>query len=174
MKSYDEKAPSKYIMYLDANNLYGWVMSQYLPTGRFRWMSDKKIKILDSGKYNESRYKGLILEIDLEYPTELHENHNSYPPACEKLKVPSDMLSDYCKYIASKYNISTGLGKNAKNAFEKDFFKLMNNSLFGKKMEHLRKRVDVRLIADNKRLVKLTSKPKLKFRNITYRYTDHL
>ena len=36
MKEYDEKAPSKYIMYLDANNLYGWAMSQYLPTGNFK------------------------------------------------------------------------------------------------------------------------------------------
>ena len=44
MKKYDEKAPSKYIMYLDANNLYGWAMSQYLPTGNFKWMSDKEIK----------------------------------------------------------------------------------------------------------------------------------
>ena len=44
MKEYDEKAPSKYIMYLDANNLYGWAMSQYLPTGNLKWMSDKEIK----------------------------------------------------------------------------------------------------------------------------------
>ena len=43
MKEYDEKAPSKYIMYLDANNLYGWAMSQYLPTGGFRWMTEKQI-----------------------------------------------------------------------------------------------------------------------------------
>ena len=43
MKEYNEKAPSKYIMYLDANNLYGWAMSQYLPTGNFKWMSDKEI-----------------------------------------------------------------------------------------------------------------------------------
>ena len=43
MKTYDEKAPSKYIMYLDANNLYGWAMSQYLPNGGFRWMTEKQI-----------------------------------------------------------------------------------------------------------------------------------
>ena len=42
MKTYDEKAPSKYIMYLDANNLYGWAMSQYLPSGGFKWMTEKK------------------------------------------------------------------------------------------------------------------------------------
>ena len=44
MKEYNEKAPSKYIMYLDANNLYSWAMSQYVPTGNFKWMSDKEIK----------------------------------------------------------------------------------------------------------------------------------
>ena len=42
MKNYDEKVPSKYIMYLDANNLYGWAMSQYLPTGQgFKWLSEQ-------------------------------------------------------------------------------------------------------------------------------------
>ena len=45
MKEYDEKAPSKYIMCLDTNNLYGWAMSQYLPTGNFKWMTDKKSNI---------------------------------------------------------------------------------------------------------------------------------
>ena len=42
MKEYNEKVPSKYIMYLDANNLYGWAMSQYLPTSNFKWMSNKE------------------------------------------------------------------------------------------------------------------------------------
>ena len=43
MEEHDENAPSKYIMYLDANNLYGWAMSQNSPTGNFRWMTDKEI-----------------------------------------------------------------------------------------------------------------------------------
>ena len=51
MKEYDEKVPSKHIMYLDANNLYGWAMSQYLPTGNFKWMTDKEISKIDVGKY---------------------------------------------------------------------------------------------------------------------------
>ena len=47
MREHNEKAPAKYIMYLDANNLYGWAMSQYLPTGDFKWMTDKKINVLN-------------------------------------------------------------------------------------------------------------------------------
>ena len=109
MREYNEKAPSKYIMYLDANNLYGWAMSQYLPTGGFKWMTDKQINKIDLAKYNENSEKGLILEVDLEYPKELHDLHNDYPLAAERVCVNKDMLSWYCKKIATKYNISTGL-----------------------------------------------------------------
>ena len=215
MKEYNEKEPSKYLMYLDANNLYGWAMSQYLPTGKFKWMTQKQIDKIDLAKYKEDCDKGLILEVDLEYSKELHDLHNDYPLAAEKLKVSNYMLSEYCKKIASKFNISTGLvhkliptlnnkekyvlhyrnlqlyielglkitkihrvlefdqspwlkkyidyntqkRTNAKNSFEKDFFKLMNNSVFGKTMENIRKRVDVRLITNEKKLLKMTSKP---------------
>ena len=108
-KEYDEKAPSKYIMYLDANNLYGWAMSQYLPTGNFKWMTDKEISKINLGMYELDSKEGLILEVDLEYPKELHDLHNDYPIAPEKVKVSNDMLSVYCKKIAKKYNISMGL-----------------------------------------------------------------
>ena len=43
MKSYDDKNPSKYIIYLDASNLYGWKMSQYLPYGGFKWLNQKEV-----------------------------------------------------------------------------------------------------------------------------------
>ena len=57
MKNYDEKAPSQYIIYLDANNLYGWAMSQYLPTGNFKWLSQKQIEKNNLGKYTENSKK---------------------------------------------------------------------------------------------------------------------
>ena len=109
MKEYDEKVPSKYIKYLDANNLYGWEMSQYLQTGNFKWMSNKEINKIDLGKYKADGKKGLILEVDLEYPQELHDMHNDYPVCPEKVKVSNDMLSGYCKKIVEKYKISIGL-----------------------------------------------------------------
>ena len=109
MKEYNEKAPSKYIMYLDANNLYSWAMSQYLPTGNFKWMSNKEIKKIDLGKYKADGKKGSILDVNLEYPQELHDLHNDYPICPEKVKVLNDMLSGYCKEIANKFNILIGL-----------------------------------------------------------------
>ena len=71
MKEYDEKAPLKHIIYLDADNLYGWAMSRYLPTDGFRWLIEKEINSIDLAKYIKDSKKGLILEVDLEYPQEL-------------------------------------------------------------------------------------------------------
>ena len=81
-------------------------MSQYLPTGNFRWVTDKEISKIDLGKFKTDGKKGLILEV--EYPRELHDTHNDYPVAPEKVKVSKSMLSRYCKKIAEKYKISIG------------------------------------------------------------------
>ena len=61
---------------------------------------------------NEKRHVGHILEVDLKYPKELHELHNDYPLAPEKLFVTNDILSNYCKSIADKYEIKVGEVKN--------------------------------------------------------------
>ena len=72
-------------------------------------MSEREIKTIDLGKYGADSKKGLIFEVDLEYPQELHDLHNDYPLAPEKVKISKNMLSGYCKKIAEKYNISIGL-----------------------------------------------------------------
>ena len=99
MKSYYVKAPSKHIMYLDANNLYGWTMSQYLPTSGFRWVTEEQINKLDLSKYDEDSKEGLILDIDLEYPHGMHNFHNDYPLAAERVCVKKEMLSRHCRKI---------------------------------------------------------------------------
>ena len=69
-------------------------------TDNFRWMTDKEINKIDPGKYKKDCKKGLILEVDLEYNKNLHELHNDYPVAPEKVKISKNMQSDYCKKIA--------------------------------------------------------------------------
>ena len=64
-ENYDPEEESSYIMYQDANNLYGWAMSQNLPSGNFRWIRCPEYINLDS--YDKNSAKGLILEVDLEY-----------------------------------------------------------------------------------------------------------
>ena len=218
MKNHNPKVESSYLIYLDANNLYGWAMSQSLPTGDFRWIPSEDFEdpedfILEN--YTNDTRKGVVLEVDLEYPEELHDLHNDYPLAPEKILITDDMLSKYCKDLKDSENISSGrvhklvpnlmnkekyvlhyrnlqlylsLGMKlkkihrvleftqrpwmkryidfntekrtmAKNSFEKDFFKLMNNSVFGKTMENLRKRSNIKLETDPEHFLKLTRQP---------------
>ena len=103
MSTYNPDEPNKYIMYLDANNLYGWAMSQYLPTGGF-----KQIQKLNINVCREDRKKGMILEVDLEYPEYLHDRHNDYPLAVEKMKVKKEMLSPSCQEIQEQFGKSIG------------------------------------------------------------------
>ena len=88
------------------NNLYGWAMSEYHPYEGFKWV--KNVDEFDVMSISEKSPIGYFLEVDLEYPDELHELHNDYPLAPEKLAVSSDMLSKYCKKIADKYEIKVG------------------------------------------------------------------
>ena len=101
MKEYDEKAPSKYIMYLDANNLYGWAMSQYLPTGNFKWMSDKEIKRIDLGKYKTDGKKGTAVH---KIKETLTLNRPAYVGMCI-LDLSKTLMYDFhYNYIKKKYN----------------------------------------------------------------------
>ena len=192
-EDYDKNSPTKYITYLDANNLYGWAMCKPLPVSSFYWMREEELKSWDKIP--------CILEVDLEYPKEIHEEHNDYPLApeeinvngtnklipnlCDKEKyvVHHEILKLYLKlglrikkihrgirfneknWLKSYIEMNTELRKKGKNDFEKDFFKLMNNSVFGKTMENIRNRVDIRLINERRIAEKLVSK--LNFKHIT-------
>ena len=83
MKSYDVSEISTFITYLDANNSYGWEMSQYFPYGGFEWLSKKEIKNFDVNSIGTNSFDGYILEVDHEYRHELHDVHNNYPLASE-------------------------------------------------------------------------------------------
>ena len=188
-------------------------MSQKLPSGNFRWIDCPEY--INLNQYTENSAKGLILEVDLEYPEELHHLHNDYPCAPEKISVQKEMPSDYCREILEREKMTIGgvstlintlsdkknyflhyrnlqlylslglklkkihralefsqnnwlekyisfntkMRSQAKNSFEKDFFKLMNNSVFGKAMENLRKRSNIKLVSDPQEMVKLASRP---------------
>ena len=99
LHDYDPEKETSYILYLDANNLYGWAMSQPLPVGNFRWMrkmpTEKQIM-----SWQVSRKTGFILEVDLEYPQELHDRHNNYPLAPVTTQVPGDWYSPYQQDLA--------------------------------------------------------------------------
>ena len=169
-------------------------------------MVKKNVDELDVMSINEKSDVGYILEVDLEYPKELHELHNDYPFAPEKLTVTNDIFSNYYKSIADKYDIKVGdikksisnLGNKNKyllhyknlqlylslgmkltkihrvlqfkqcnwmkkyidfstkkrmcaaNDFEKYFFKLMINSVYGKTIGNIRKRINVRFVNNKK------------------------
>ena len=106
MNDHNSEEPSTFITYLDKNNLYGWSMSEYLPYEKFEWLENTDgFNVMT---INEKSDIGYILEVDLEYPKELHELHNDYPLAPEKLAVSNDMFSEYCKKIADEYDIKVG------------------------------------------------------------------
>ena len=193
MKDFDPAEKSSFIVYLDANNLYGWAMSKPLPVGEFEWMDEKELKNWE--RFVDEEGIGCILEVDLEYPVELHDFHNDFPLAPEKMilgKVEklTQNLRDKEKMVLHGKNLAlflslgmklkkvrrglkfqeknfmknyidknTSLRSQAKNAFEKDLFKLMNNSVFGKTMENVRNRVSIELVKDAERAAKLVNKP---------------
>ena len=86
--------------------MYGWAVSEYLPYTGFKWL--KNVDEFDINLIREKSPIVYFLEVDLEYSDELHELHNDYPLVPQKLPVSSDMLSNYCKKNADKYEIKVG------------------------------------------------------------------
>jgi len=92
-KPYDPSKPTSFIISWDVINLYGYCMHSKLPCGNFRFLEDPENFDFRSVQYDDDM--GYILEVDLQYPVELHDSHSDLPLAPEYLKVTPDMLSDY-------------------------------------------------------------------------------
>ena len=186
MQEYDPSLPTKYIIYLDANNLYGWAMSRKLPTHGFKWMEQDELDHWEN-------MPCILLEVDLEYPHDLHDLHNDYPLARLEVNGVTKLipnLSDKKKYVVhyealklyvnyglkitkihrgitfkesawlkDYIDMNTRLRTNSKNNFESNFFKLMNNSVFGKTIENIRKRTDIKLVTTEKQVERCIYQP---------------
>ena len=88
MKNYDKNQESSYLEYLDANNLYGWAMSQKLPVYGFEWVNDLSEFNEDFIKnYDENSDVGYFLEADIEYPKKLFDFHKDSPFLPERKKI---------------------------------------------------------------------------------------
>jgi hypothetical protein len=216
-ENYNPSIISSYITYLDANNLYALAMSEKLPYKNFKWVDVDKFNM---NQIQDDSNIGYLLEVDLEYPKELHDLHNDYPLAPESMTIANHYLSekqierqkyinkemnksssndiqklapnlyDKTKYVVhyknlkyyiekglvlkkihrviqyeqsdflKKYiDLNTDLRKKSKNDFEKDLYKLMNNSVFGKTMENIRGRIDLELVNNEKRAKSITTSP---------------
>ena len=214
LQEYDPDKPTSFITYQDSNNLYGEAMTQSLPVSDFKWVDEKDVKSFNVMTVQDDADTGYFLEVDLEYPKELHDLHSDYPLAPEKMLISHEMLSPYQqqlkedlgykparveklvpnpwnkeKYIIHYRNLkfylaqglklqkihrvlqfkqeaslksyiqhNTQLRAAAKNDFEKDFFKLSNNSVFGKTMEDVRRRINIKLITEPAMFKKHTAK----------------
>lgn len=217
LKDYDPTKPSTYIMYYDANNLYGCAMVDMLPKDGFRWMQELPTEE-EIMRKTANHPKGWILKVDLLYPKELHDELNDFPLAPEIRRVMEEEYSDWQKNCMAKlgqkptkskklmmdflpkrdyvvhyknlqYYIAHGMKlirvksaiefnqekwmkdyikmntekrQKAKNEFEKDFFKLMNNAVFGKTMENKRNRMDLQIFNKNtqkNKIVKQVASP---------------
>ena len=104
---------SVYLLDLDANNLYGWAMSQPLPTDTFTWVLEEDLVKLQDTILNleEDSPTGFILEVDLEVPEDMHDYFNEYVPAPEHFKVTSDMLSNANKECLQKLKLKHTTGE---------------------------------------------------------------
>src|SRR5215468_1779192 len=195
MEEYDDSQPSKYLFYIDANNLYGWAMSKPLPYDKLEWVEDlDTIKIME---LKEDDKIGYILEVDLEYPDELHDEHNEFPFCPENIIPPGGRDKKLCGtfYNKQKYvihymalqqalyhgvklvkihravqfrqeawlkpfiDLNTEMRGGARSEFERGFYKLMANSIYGKTMENVRRRIDIRISREGRQLEKLMAKP---------------
>lgn len=185
--NYDPSQPKEFIAYLDATNLYGYSMNQYLPHSNFTWVPENEIENFNVHEIPDDSDCGYVLEVDLQYPPDLHDLHNAMPfcpeliiPPVPKATLPKLIpnLNDKSKYVIHYQNLkqclshglvllkihrilkfhqspwlkpyidyNTNLRNLARNSFEKNHCKLLNNAMFGKTMENVENRCNVKLLS---------------------------
>ena len=120
MKNYNENEKYSYIQYLDANNLYGWAMSQKLPVNDFKWIEDtSEINEEFIKNYDENNNKGYILEVDVKYPRKLHDIHSDLPFLPKRMKIDKceklvGNLHNKKKYVAHIKSLKQALNHGLK------------------------------------------------------------
>ena len=221
---YDPTKPTSFIMEVDANNLYGWAMSQAMPDSDFEWLSDAECRemehrLINVVERNEifGHNRGYIFEVDMDYPQELHERDDDYPMAPELITIEAQITGEkqhelraqyfgaacpftrklVCSFLPKKHYVVLGdllvfyldrgmslvnihrairfssspyiAGYIANNTakrqqykhddVKKSFYKLMNNAPYGKTIENVARRSDIRLLNDMEKARKLAEKP---------------
>ncbi|KYN09824.1 hypothetical protein ALC57_18077 [Trachymyrmex cornetzi] len=146
--SYDSSKLSSYSTHYDINNLYGWAMCQPLPYVEFRWVKD--VTNFDASAIAPDLPTGYILEVDLEYPQHLHDQHIDLPffPTRDKppgkredlrvTKIHRILQFTQSPWLCDYIELNTQFRTRAKNDFEKNLYKVINNAVFGKTMENVR------------------------------------
>ena len=194
MKNYDKNKESPFLIYADANNLYGWTMSKKLPVDGLKWVDNLSMFTEDFTKsYDEEGDVGYLLVVDIEYPKTLCMLHSDLPFLPEKMKINKcpklvcnvtdkenysvhiDALKQALNHglklirvhsvisfrqeawLKPYIDLNTQLRKNAKNEFEKDFYKLKINSTYGKTVQNDRKHRNIRLVTTEAKRNKLAS-----------------
>ena len=114
--TYDSSHPNQNLIYLDANNLYGWAMSQSLPTHEFHFLQQDEISTLKLQVLPDGAEDGYIFEVDLHYPTRLHDRHDYYPLAPESLLIDRSMYSTTQQAV---FLVSTPQSKLTPNLWDK-------------------------------------------------------
>nr|CAH7720486.1 unnamed protein product [Callosobruchus chinensis] len=157
-KHYKPDVVMSYLMYYDINNLYGAAMSKHLPYGGFEWVPIENIYHEDILNQPDDSDYGYILEVDLNYPADLFSLHKDLQLCPEHLAPPTSnsemkkLLTTLClkfkqaPWIKTYIDLNTELRTRSRNEFEKNFFKLMNNSPYGKTIENVKRYRDIKLV----------------------------
>ena len=131
VEGYNSSKSSSFILYLDANNLYGRAMQEYLPWKNFEWMSPHQLNYDFIKRLEPEGEVGCIIQCRLEYPVALHDYHSDYPLAPIKKSIPYGMLSPVARMICDKHKLkrTTNVEKLLATVEDKDFYILHYRNL---------------------------------------------